>query len=137
MSGHHGGPPQGYSTQLTYVEKDGGLNSDGYSVTITPQKLRDAVEPLQKKLAGQGMFELTQSLQQAIGAQGSFGHIPNAGDVENAVVQFITSHLETMHKMGISLSDFVARVQAAAQIGNEADPATRAAAARARHLGMI
>ena len=48
------------------------------------------------------------------------------------------AHTDAMHRMGISIEDFVARVQAAAELGYETDPVTRQQAAFARaHQRML
>ena len=56
---------------------------------------------------------------------------PNAPPAACQLQKFVNTHLEAMSKLGTSLADFVARVQAAQQLGTEADPLTKQLAARA------
>lgn len=137
MGGHqHPDVPAAYSDRVTY--DDSGYHADGYrKVIIDPSTLQNSVETFKKQLQGQNASQLAQTLSDALGAADAFGRIPNAGHANAELTNFITSHANEMAKMQDgTLVEFIARVQAAAQLGYESDPATRAAAAQASHGRM-
>lgn len=126
---HPADPPKGYSTTTSYGND--GYSTDGYAVVINPDQLGAAVAQFRKGLDGKNTRDLSDTLNQALIDSSAFGQIPNAEKAHGELQKFVHTHLEAMSKMGISLADFVARVQAAAQLGTEADPVTKAQAARA------
>lgn len=133
MGGHQQPPePAGYSTQI------GGDYSSGYHTTgykkiiIDPKTLEQSIETFHKGLHGQSTNELKQTLHEAVIDSSAFGLIPNADAAYNELKRFLDDHADAMSAMGVSLSEFVARVQAAANLGYEADPVTRQRAAYAR-----
>lgn len=124
-----GHDPHGYSTRV-----GSGYGTDGYSVKIDPATLRKSVDTFRKQLAGKSTQELTDTARSALIAEGAFGSIPNALGAAEELRRFVNEHAHAMQQMGISLADFVAHVQAAAEIGYEADPATKQAAALALRM---
>jgi hypothetical protein len=66
----------------------------------------------------------------------AFGQLPSATTAYSQMADFVRGHAEQMQAMGVSLDDFVARVQAAAQYGYQVDPETRRIAAVQHRMGM-
>jgi hypothetical protein len=122
-------PTRAYSTRLG-GDYQSGYHADGYSVVINPGQLEDSIKKFRTALDGQGPRELSQAVMGSLVAQDAFGRLPNADSAYNEVLTFVQTHAAAMSEMGVSVADFVARVQAAADLGYEADPATRAQAAR-------
>jgi hypothetical protein len=133
MGGHQPPPtPAGYSTQVG-GDYSSGYHTTGYKqVIIDPDTLQSSIDDFRKKLDGQSPRQLVDTLTNALIDPSAFGQIPNASAAYEQVRKFVDDHAAAMSKMGVSLADFVARVQAAAQLGYESDPATKAAAAYAR-----
>jgi K+-transporting ATPase c subunit len=128
MGGNDGSVPRAYSTQLGYDYQ----KSDGYNVVIDPDKLQGSIEHYKQGLAGKSPQDLNNTIVEALIDSSAFGMLPNATSAYNEVRKFVSAHTSAMHDMGISLDDFVARVQAAANLGYEADPVTKQRAAFAR-----
>jgi hypothetical protein len=123
-------PPSAYSTRTTYGSD--GWRTDGHRVVIDPGTLQASVNTFREQLQGQSSAQLTQTLFEALGAANAFGDVPNAAQATVQLQQFVNSHAAEMAKMQDgTLVEFVARVQAAAQLGYETDPVTRRAAMRA------
>ncbi|HZC69205.1 MAG TPA: hypothetical protein VE442_00785 [Jatrophihabitans sp.] len=139
MGGNQQPPePAGYSTQMG-GNYDSGYHTTGYrQVIIDPRTLDESINGFRKQLDGQSPRELMDTLTNAVVDSGAFGQIPNAEKAYSELKKFVSDHVEAMTSMGVSLADFIARVQAAAQMGYDADPVTRqqAAAARAHHYPM-
>lgn len=140
MGGSHqpSGPPTAYSTRTIY-DQDHGWHTDGHKVVIDPHTLQQSVDFYKNQLQGKNANDLHQTLTDTMQAAAAFGKIPNSDHAMNELQKFIDSHVQEMAKMQDgTLVEFVARVQAAADLGYESDPATRAAAARgsAGHPGM-
>ena len=104
----------------------------GHTVTIAPHQLDASITKFKHQSAHQGPTALIRTLQDAMLTDGDFGKIPDSGYVTNEVTGFIHKHTGVMSDMGHVLDDFVARVQAAAQLGYETDPETRRQAAWAQ-----
>ena len=133
---HPDGGVHAYSTQVTY-DTDTGYRTDGYSVVIKPGQLDAAIAKFSQGLANQGPAELAKTVMEALVDDAAFGQIPHAISASSELRKFVQDHADAMTRMGISVTDFVARVQAAAQLGYDADPATKAQAARAAaHMRM-
>jgi hypothetical protein len=135
MGGHNEpDQPVAYSDRVSY-DADTGYHADGHQVVIKPDDLNDSIATFEKQLQGQNSRQLMQTLTDALGAADAFGQIPNADHAITEFTQFVQTHVEEMSKMSSkTLVEFIARVQAAAQLGYETDPATRAAAARAQRM---
>jgi hypothetical protein len=128
--------PKAYSTQLG-GDYETGYRADGYNVVIDPDKLQASIDNYRQDLRGQNPADLISTVTNALIAQGAFGVLPHAAAAYTEVRNFVRTHAEAMSQMGISLEDFVARVQAAADLGYQADPVTKQEAARYAHnLGM-
>lgn len=130
--------PAGYSTQIG-GDYTSGYHTTGYKqVIIDPDTLTSSINQFRKQLDGQGPTQLKQTLQQAMVDGSAFGSIPNAQHAVDQLTKFVTDHADAMEAMGVSLADFIARVQAAAQLGYDADPVTKQEAAYARaHHGPL
>lgn len=121
MSGHH--PPDkpvAYSYNTTYEG-----STTGHSVTIAPGQLDGSISKFKSQMNGQGPTHLKRTLMDAMLATGDFGSIPQSPAIAQELQTFIMGHAAVMESMGGVLDDFVARVQAAAQLGYETDPETR------------
>lgn len=134
MGGRNDGP-RAYSTQLG-GDYQGGYHADGYSVVIKPDQLTAAVNKFRSGLQDKSPADLNATLLSALVDEGAFGQLPNAQSAFGQVREFVQSHAHAMSEMGVSLADFVARVQAAADLGYQADPVTKAEAAM-RHGHMM
>jgi hypothetical protein len=133
---HPDGGVHAYSTQVTY-DTDTGYHTDGYSVVIKPDQLEASIAKFKQGLANQNAEQLTASVLDALVDAAAFGQIPHAISAYGELRQFVENHAGAMRQMGISVTDFVARVQAAADLGYQADPVTKAQAARAAgHMRM-
>lgn len=139
MGGNQSPPdPAAYSTQMG-GNPDAGYHTTGYrKIIIDPRTLDKSIGDFREKLKGQNTNELRQTLLTAMIDSSAFGRIPNAEHAAAELTRFVNEHADAISQMGESLADFVARVQAAAQLGYDADPETqaRAAAARAHHWPM-
>jgi hypothetical protein len=135
MGGNDPAPPHAYSTQLG-GDYQSGYRADGYNVVIDPDQLRTSIDTFRQGLQGKDTGTLIETITTAMVGQDCFGQLPNAPSAFSEVHEFVQNHALAMREMGISLEDFVARVQAAADLGYQADPETkRQAAAAARHHG--
>jgi hypothetical protein len=130
------GDPRGYSTQLG-GNYENGYHADGYSVVIKPDQLTQSINQFKSALTKQNPEQLSNTLLNALIESSAFGSLPNAESAYAELQKFVTAHANAMSEMGISLSDFVARVQAAADLGYQADPVTREEAARQAKLGRL
>ncbi|WP_073388078.1 hypothetical protein [Jatrophihabitans endophyticus] len=113
------------------MSDDGTGTTDGYAVKIAPGDLDASIAQFRGALQHQNPIQMQTMLGEAMQVDAAFGDIPNATSAYGQLRDFVQSHLEAMQEMGVSLEDFVARVQAAAKLGYEADPATVAAAKQA------
>ena len=120
-------PPVAYSYDTTSNGE-----TTGHTVTIAPGQLDASIKTFKEQASGQSPYALTQALHAALLTDGDFGKIPSSGVVADELDSFISDHVQVMSTMGDVLSDFVARVQAAAQLGYETDPETRRQLAWAR-----
>lgn len=121
MSGKHTPQePVAYSYNTTYKGE-----VTGHTVTIAPHQLDSSIKNFKDKTAGQGPTELTATLTAAMLSEGDFGTIPDSAAIAGELQAFINGHARVMESMGGVLDDFVARVQAAAQLGYQTDPETR------------
>lgn len=139
MGGHQLPPePAGYSTQIA-GNYDSGYHTTGYKqVIINPEQLDTSIQNFKKQLEGQSAHDLRNTLMQAVVDTAAFGNIPNAQHAVEELTNFVNDHANAMDAMGVSLADFIARVQAAAQLGYEADPETKRQAAFAQaHARMM
>jgi hypothetical protein len=137
MGGNDANAPHAYSTQLR-GDYQSGYRADGYNVVIDPDTLKASIDKHRAELTGAGTQDMNTTIVNVLIESGAFGDLPNAGSAYNEVFAFVQSHTEAMHRMGVSLEDFVARVQAAAELGYESDPVTKQQAAYARaHQRMM
>ncbi|MDT4989007.1 MAG: hypothetical protein QOI74_3101 [Micromonosporaceae bacterium] len=127
--------PRAYSTQVGW-DSQHGYHADGYNVVINPGQLADSVKQFRGGLEGQGPADLIKTVTDSLVAAEAFGQLPNAGAAYDEVRRFVHDHATAMSEMGVSVADFVARVQAAADLGYQADPATRNQAAMRSHGRM-
>src|SRR5438067_13212939 len=126
MGGHRPPPePAAYSTQIVGNYSSGYQTSGYKQVIIDPDTLNASIEEFRRKLDGQSPRQLVDTLVGAVVDPSAFGQIPNAETAFNTLQTFVTQHAEAMAQMGVSLADFIARVQAAAKLGYDADPATK------------
>lgn len=138
MGGQQPPDPAGYSTQIS-GDYSSGYHTTGYKqVIIDPEKLDKSIKQFHDQLAGQSPKDLRNTLMQAVIGSTAFGSIPNAEHAVAELTKFVSDHADAMDAMGVSLADFIARVQAAAQLGYDADPETQRQAAFARaHTRMM
>ena len=119
------GEPTAYSTQIS----DGGsVEAPRYSVTINPDQLKTAVKQVQTQLS-QTHTQAIQSLQNAVADEDAFGLIANSTHMYTQLNDFIHQHVAAMNAAHMNSQTFLLNVEAAAQIGTDADPATKAQAA--------
>ena len=111
---------------------------------VSKSTIRAPAGRVSRRLTGVGLGWAGSATGVSLGVVGAvvdpsaFGQIPNAETAFNTLQTFVTQHAEAMAQMGVSLADFIARVQAAAKLGYDADPATKAQAAYARaHHGPV
>lgn len=137
MGGNDANPPRAYSTQLG-GDYESGYRADGYNIVIDPSQLKKSIEKHRHELTESGTKDINATIVSTLIDLGAFGELPNASVAYNEVMTFVQTHTSAMSQMGISVEDFVARVQAAAELGYEADPVTRQRAAFARaHQRML
>jgi hypothetical protein len=130
-------PPRAYSTQVD-GDYSSGYQSTGYNVVIAPDELKKSIDTYRAQLANQSPEQLVQTLASALVSSDAFGKLPNAMSAVSQVRTFVDSHVTAMKTMGVSIEDFIARVQAAADLGYEADPVTKQRAAFAQaHQRMM
>lgn len=128
MGGNDSGGPRAYSTQLD-GSYDSGYHADGYNVVIEPGQLEESIRTYKRGLGGLGPTDLNTTIVNALIDAGAFGDLPNATSAYQELFTFVQNHMDAMRQMGVSLDDFVARVQAAADLGYQADPVTQRQAA--------
>jgi hypothetical protein len=128
--------PHAYSTHLG-GDYQSGYTADGYNIVIDPDQLRSSIDTYKRGLAGMGPQDLITTVTNALIDSGAFGTLPNAATAFNEVQTFVKTHTSAMAQMGVSIEDFVARVQAAAELGYEADPETKRQAAMRGHGRML
>jgi len=125
MGSPPGGEPTAYSTQTS----DGfAAEAPSYSVTINPDQLNTAVKQVRDDLSATHTAAI-QALQDAVAADGSFGLIANSTNMYTQLTNFIHQHIAAMNDAHINSQTFLLNVEAAARIGTDADPATKAEAA--------
>lgn len=117
--------PTAYSTQTS---DGGGVAAPSYSVTINPGQLTKAVDEVKTNLSSTHTSAL-KSLQDAVLGVDSFGMIDNSGNMSEQLSTFINNHVDAMSKAHMNVQTFLLNVEAAARIGTDADPATKAEAA--------
>jgi hypothetical protein len=127
--------PHAYSTQIS-GDSESGYHADGYNVVIDPHALSASIDTYKSQLQGQGVNDLVRTMMTSLVPQDAFGKLPSASAAYSEMSDFVNSHAAQMRAMGVSLEDFVARVQAAAHYGYEVDPATRRIAAVQHRMGM-
>ncbi|WP_375484687.1 hypothetical protein [uncultured Jatrophihabitans sp.] len=128
MSGHKKDDPRVYTPNVT-------PQTAGHSVVIAPHKLEAAIKKFQQESVNQSPRHLKRTLESAMLSAGDFGSIPNASAVSKELMGFVSGHLAAMSTMGDVLADFVSRVQAAAELGRQADTETRSTMKQARGHG--
>jgi hypothetical protein len=136
MGGNDENVPRAYSTNTGwYTDR---YKTDGYNVVIDPDNLQGSIDEFKRGLAGKSPDDLNNTIVASLIDSSAFGQLPNAESAYSEVLKFVKEHTSAMSAMGISLEDFVARVQAAAKLGYEADPVTKQRAAFLRaHERML
>jgi hypothetical protein len=127
--------PHAYSTQLS-GDSESGYHADGYNVVIDPHALSESIETYKSQLQGKNLNDIVRTMMDSLVPQDAFGQLPSATAAFSEMKEFVSSHAQQMRAMGVSLDDFVARVQAAAQYGYQVDPETRRIAAVQHRMGM-
>ena len=100
-------------------------SSDGYEV---PQVIISADDLLKKAAALKSPHATAagaeQELINAIVPASAFGTIKGGYEAANRLTTAVQQHIEAIAAMGVSISDFAARVTAAGQLADDAEPAT-------------
>ena len=102
-----------------------------YSVVIPVDKLETAANKIKK--THPTAEAMKGQLRSAIVPSGAFGDIPGGPEAAKRLADSLDAHQRAMEQMGVSLVDFVARLQAAAQQADQALQATTDAAGGAHH----
>jgi hypothetical protein len=99
-----------------------GYSSDGYNVIINADDLMQRAAALK---APQATGAQTRAhLLDSIVPESAFGTIPGGLKAAGALREAIGRHIDAITTMGVTVSDFAARVEAAAKLAEEAEPVT-------------
>jgi hypothetical protein len=100
--------------------------SDGYTVVLAAQNLLTAAEGIKKH---QTAVEATREhLISSIVPVDAFGTIPGGADAAKRLRSVVNDHIDAITTMGVTVADLAARVTAAGQLAEQAEPATAKAA---------
>jgi len=102
-----------------------------YSVVIPADKLETAANDIKK--THPHLDAMSTYLSDTLVPAEAFGTIPGGPEAAGRLHDSVKSHTQAMEQMGVSLVDFVARLQAAAQQAHRALQATSDAAGGAHH----
>jgi hypothetical protein len=98
------------------------VTNDGYSVVINADDLMTMANKLESHDA-KG-FQAREQLLQTIVPEAAFGSVPGGAAAAAKLKESMGHHLDAITAMGVNVSDFAARVDAAGQLAAEAEPDT-------------
>jgi hypothetical protein len=99
-----------------------GYTPDGYSVVINAGRLNETADELAKHQ--HAAFDARRHLLASLVPEEAFGSIPGGTEAAARLRRSLDAHLDAVQRMGVSLADLAARVDAAAKLAGDAEPAT-------------
>ncbi|MPQ99353.1 hypothetical protein GB931_15795 [Modestobacter sp. I12A-02628] len=98
-------------------------SSGGHEVVVDAQRLAEAATAMRG--VQQGTAALSTEVKNALVPQAAFGDVPGGYEAALRLADGVQGHLDALDAMGLSLGDLAARLDAAAMLGQQLDPATR------------
>ncbi|MDT4914247.1 MAG: hypothetical protein QOC66_3375 [Pseudonocardiales bacterium] len=104
------------------MTSNSGYSADGYSVVINAHDLMEKAAKLKAPEASgrEARLHLIESLV----PETAFGSIPGGAKAAIALRDAMSRHIDAITAMGVTVSDFAARVEAAGKLAEEAEPVT-------------